>query len=40
MPAEFWTSTWPVPLGPIWNTAHSQMEELETLKTRYEKAIM
>jgi len=37
--AEFWTTTWSVPLGPIWDTVYSQTEELETLITRYEKAI-
>lgn len=28
------------PLGPIWDTAYSQIEELETLITKYKKAII
>ena len=39
MLAEFWPTTWSVPLGPIWDTVYSQIEELETLITSMKKLL-
>ena len=39
MLVELWPTTWSVPLGPIWDTVSSQIEELEFLIASYEEAI-
>lgn len=39
MLVEYWPTTWPAPLGPIWDMVHSQTEELEILTTNCKKAI-